>query len=320
MTFVVEHMPHTEGRMILEQRYGAAQIAVRATDELLLCAHSRSASTVNAIRRDIFKTGWNIIRHKQAVGSLVNLLSGLLHNLDSAGTVTDLQATVETTLASFRHRLNQGVPDTAVQSMSVLSDCRRIILYGYSTTVLYALQHALRNGHRIDVLCVSGNNQEAHQALIERIAAIGLTVTSQQYAAVTSFIGGVDAVVVGADSLDVCGLTNTAGTRSLASLAYSAHIPFYTFCTSEKLLPNDFFYGEQQSWPFDDTPSSIADAAPTTFDITPIERVTGVITERGSLPAPALEAWLAAERIHPWLSGRGSVLDLHQSLQTESQM
>ena len=301
--------------MILEQRFGAAQVAVRAIDKLLGCAQTSTAHTVDAIRREIFNTAWQLICQKHAVGSLVNLLNPLMYQLDSVTTVAELQRTVSASLTTFRHQLTHRVPDTAVHSMSVLSQCQRIMLYGYSTTVLYALQHALRNGQRIEVVCVSGTQTDAHLALCHRIAAIGLTVSTLEYAHVETALDRVDAVVVGADTLDAYGLINTVGTAQLATVAHAAHIPFYSFCTSEKFLPDAFFHGERQPSPLDGCACTPSADTPKPLDVTPIEQVTGVITERGSLPAPAIEAWLAAERIHPWLSGRGTMLDIHHLLQ-----
>jgi translation initiation factor 2B subunit (eIF-2B alpha/beta/delta family) len=185
------------------------------------------------------------------------------------------------------------------------------MLYGYSTTVLYALQHALRNGQRIAVVCVAATDHRSHVALVERIAAIGLTVSATDYRSAASTINEVDAVVVGADTLDAYGLTNTLGTTVLATHAHTHNVPFYSFCTSEKFLPNAFFQGDYAPWPSDGSDASQDTQRTTVFDVTPIELVSGVITERGSLPAPAIEAWLAAERIHPWLRGRGALLGMH---------
>jgi translation initiation factor 2B subunit (eIF-2B alpha/beta/delta family) len=313
MTFGEEHMPPIEVTMILEQRFGAAQVAVRATDALLALANAPGSTTIGALRRDIYVTAWYQISQKHAVGSLVNLLNTLLIALEPIQSVRVAQRVLVDVVTTFRQQLIQRVPDTANHSMSVLSQCKTVMLYGYSTTVLYALQHALRNGQRIEVVCVAATDHRAHSALVERIAAIGLTVNAIEYPAAAATISGVDAVVVGADTLDVYGLTNTAGTAALASLAHVHLVPFYSFCTSEKFLPSAFFQGGWTSLPFDGPNTPVESHYPTAYDVTPIERVSGVITERGSLPAPAIEAWLAAERIHPWLRGRGALLDMPHS-------
>lgn len=290
--------------MILEQRYGAAQVALRTADALLAHATSDEFPDVPALRCTLFRTAWYAVQQQQAVGSLVYLLSKLLSALDTSTDITAARDAATNTIDAFRSELNQRVPDTAQHSMTVLSQHRRVLLYGYSTTVLYALQHALRNGQRIDVVCLAGRDPRAHQALVERIEAIGLSVTALGYDHYTTAIPAVDAVVVGADSLDMYGLTNTAGTAALASFAQAAHVPFFSFCTSEKFLPNAFFHAEITPWPCDSLAVETAPpAAPA--DITALDCLSGVITERGSLPAPAIEAWLATERVHPWLNGRG---------------
>lgn len=297
--------------MILEQRYGAAQVALRAADALLEHATSGSTETVESFRCALFHTAWHSVSQRHAVGSLVYLLNKLLWALDSCTDVAAARATAVSVIDTFRSELNHRVPDTARQSMTVLSQFRRVMVYGYSTTVLYALQHALRNGQRIDVVCLAGADVAANQALAERIEAIGLSVTTVPYADHGSAMCAVDAVVVGADSLDLYGLTNTAGTAALAAHAHAAHVPFFSFCTSEKFLPNVFFHGELTPWPCEPAGyHPVLGAAPHS-DVTGLECISGVITERGSLPAPAIEAWLASERLHPWLCGRGGALQMH---------
>jgi translation initiation factor 2B subunit (eIF-2B alpha/beta/delta family) len=116
-----------------------------------------------------------------------------------------------------------------------------------------------------------------------------------------------DAVVVGADTLDMYGLANSDGTQQLAALSHRHHLPFFAFCTSEKFLPNVFYTAPVQTVPIDD---SLAALTPIhrPIDRTPIEHISAVITERGPLPAPAVVAWLATSQLHPWLIGRGRSL------------
>ena len=38
------------------------------------------------------------------------------------------------------------------------------------------------------------------------------------------------------------------------------------------------------------------------FDFTPLETLTGIVTEQGILPVAAVEAWLAATKLHPALA------------------
>jgi translation initiation factor eIF-2B subunit delta len=301
--------------MILEQRYGAAQIALRTADALLEHATTSTTQSVTELRCMLFRTAWYAVSQRHAVGSLVSLCNRLLTALDPCVDSAAARDAAIAVIDTFRSELIHRVPDTAQQSMSVLNQQRRVMLYGYSTTVLYALQHARRNGQRIDVISLAGGDAPAHQALVERIEAIGLSVTALPYAAYGAAIESVDAVVVGADTLDQRGLTNTSGTAALAAHAHAVNVPFYSFCTSEKFLPDAFFSGELTPWPCADITDAPSTLGQTSADVVGLDCITGVITERGSLPAPAIEAWLAAERLHPWLVGRGRSLLHHQSHQ-----
>lgn len=293
--------------MILEQRFGAAQIAIRAADVLLQRASTGQAASPDTFRREIFRTGWHLINEQRAIGSLVNLLDNLLWALESAETPHELTKTTQHVIDSYRHQLTQRVFDSAAHSLSVLAPCRRILIHGYSTTVQYALQHALRSGQRIDVTCVDDGNATTHAALHDRIAAIGLDVTSISLYDVTQSMHTFDAVVVGADTLDMHGLVNSFGTSQLATSAHTSLVPFFAFCTSEKFLPNLFYASATNPLPFDESITA-THVTISPLDRTPIAHISAVITERGPLPTPAVVAWLATSQLHPWLIGRGSLL------------
>lgn len=293
--------------MILEQRFGAAQVAMRAADVLLQRASTGQAASPDTFRREIFRTGWQLISEQHAVGSLVNLLDSLLWSLESAETPHELQSATQRVIDTYRHQLTQRVFDSAAHSLSVLAPCRRIVIHGYSTTVQYALQHALRSGQRVDVDCIDDGNSVNHEALRNRIAAIGLHVESLPIHDLHQRIATYDAAIVGADTLDMYGLANSEGTKQLALLATQYHVPFFAFCTSEKFLPNVFYTAPVQPIPGDESPAHTT-TVHRTIDRTPIEYISAVITERGPLPAPAIVAWLATSQLHPWLIGRGGTL------------
>lgn len=293
--------------MILEQRYGAAQVVMRVTDALLLRANSGQATSPDTFRREIFRTGWGYISERRAVASLVNLVNTMLWSLEACDTPQELHTSVNDVINNFRHQLNQRVLDTALHSLSLLSTCHHILTHGYSTTVQYALQHALRNGQRVHVTYVTPNDSGESIALHERIAAIGLNVDSIPISQIGAMIQKYDAVIVGADTLDVHGLTNKHGTALLATSALKHNVPFFTFCTSEKFLTNAFYHGPISPWPFNDVPQLMTSPDLIHRDITPLHEISAVITDRGSLPGPAIEAWLATEQLHPWLSGRGTL-------------
>jgi len=294
--------------MILEQRYGAAQTALRATEALQRRATAGQAASPDTFRREMFRTGWQLISEGRATGSLVNLVNTMLWAMEGCDTPHELQSAVTGSIARFRHQLNQRVIDTAAQGLSVLTLMHRVLIYGYSTTVQYTLQHALRNGHRMTVTCLNHIDTLEHQELLHRIAAIGLTVDSVDMAHLSHHLHHYDAVMVGADTLDMYGLANRQGTNNLSTLAAEMGVAFFTFCTSEKFLADVFYTGQCTNEFISVPPPHMPSEHPLVNDRTPLNNITGIITERGPLTTPAVEAWLAAERLHPWLIGAGTIL------------
>jgi translation initiation factor 2B subunit (eIF-2B alpha/beta/delta family) len=294
--------------MILEQRYGAAQTALRATEALQRRATAGQAASPDTFRREMFRTGWHLISEGRATGSLVNLVNAMLWAMEGCDTPHELQSAVTESIARFRHQLNQRVIDTATQGLSVLTLTHHVLIYGYSTTVQYTLQHALRNGHRMAVTCLHHIDTFEHQELLNRISAIGLTVDSIDVTQLPHQLHHYDAVMVGADTLDMYGLANRQGTHNLALLAAEAGVAFFTFCTSEKFLADVFYTGQCTNELITASSQPMPLEHPLVNDRTPLNNITGIITERGPLTTPAVEAWLAAERLHPWLVGAGTIL------------
>ena len=104
----------------------------------------------------------------------------------------------------------------------------------------------------------------------------------------------VDAVVVGADSVDENGVVNGAGTFSLALAARWFEKPFYVVCSTEKFLPSllsRYHVVREEEYP--EELSSGHRVEYHIFDVTPVELVTGFITERGFM---GLEDFLEYQR------------------------
>jgi methylthioribose-1-phosphate isomerase len=112
--------------------------------------------------------------------------------------------------------------------------------------------------------------------------------------------GEIDAVIVGADRVAANGdVANKIGTYSVAVLARRHGIPFYVACplsTIDLSMPSGAGIPIEERAPEEVTgyrevrwaPAGVAVRNPV-FDVTPAELVSGLITERGVVPAPDTE-------------------------------
>ncbi|WP_251341830.1 NUDIX domain-containing protein [Haloplanus halophilus] len=133
------------------------------------------------------------------------------------------------------------------------------------------------------------------------LAEAGLDVTLTTDAALAAELAArdPDAVLVGADSVLSDGsVVNKAGTRGLALAAAREGVPTYAVAAADKVRPDDRFLGEDGGAAalYDgEAPVSVANPV---FDRTPVDLVSGVVTERGVLDGDDVAAVAAEHRDH----------------------
>jgi translation initiation factor eIF-2B subunit delta len=288
-----------------EQRFGAAKIAELAADLLLRRAGTGEAASPDAFRQEILNTGREIIRAEPMMAPLVNLVSNVLWKIEQVETPRELRGAVAAVTNDFKRQLRKQAVHVAEGALNLLDDGGVIVTLSFSTTVQYALAHAQRAGRRFSVICAESRPVCEGRQTAEALASIGVPVTLVVDAAALALIPDASAVLVGADMLTHHGLVNKVGTLAFATMARASGVPFYTLCGSAKFLPGTV----QTPAPEPHTPAEVwerpkgnVQIVNTAYDTTPIELLSGIVTERGILPAAAVEAWIAALRLHPALT------------------
>lgn len=288
-----------------EQRFGAAKVAELAADILLRRAGMGEAASPDAFRHELLVTGWGIIRALPTMAPLVNLVSNVLWKIEQADTPSELRQAVSAVTSDFKRQLRQQAVHVAEGVLNLIEDGGTVVIFSYSTTVQYALAHAQRAGRRFTVICPEARPICEGRQAAEELASLGIPVTLMVDMAALAAIPHAQVVLVGADMLTHHGLVNKVGTSAVAMVARASGVPFYTLCGSAKFLPAAFRPLTPQEWPASEvweralSHLTVQNAA---CDTTPLDLITGIVTERGTLPAAAIEAWLAALRLHPALT------------------
>ena len=284
---------------------GAAQIAERAADILLRRATSGEPASPDAFRRELLATGWALIRAQTVMAPLVNLVNSVLWKVESEDTPRGLRQAVSHATDEFKRMLAQHALRVAEGALGLIGEGSRIVTISNSSTVQHALIHAQRAGRRLEVICAESRPSLEGREQAALLLNCGLSVTLLDDAAAIDVAAHADLVLVGADMLTNRGLINKIGTRPMALVAYEASVPFYTLCGSEKFLPPGFRPHQQPDMSVEDIWSDAPDHAGSVahfFDFTPLEALAGIVTEQGILPVAAVEAWLAATKLHPALA------------------
>jgi translation initiation factor 2B subunit (eIF-2B alpha/beta/delta family) len=288
---------------------GAAQIAERAADILLRRATSGEPASPDAFRREVLATGWALIHAQTAMAPLVNLVNSVLWKLEEGDTPRVLRQAVAVATEEFKRTLRQHALSVAEGALGLIEEGSTIVTLSNSSTVQHALIHAQRAGRRLEVICAEScpSHEGREQAML--LTNCGLSVKLLDDKAAIAAVEHANLVLVGADMLTNRGLVNKIGTYAMAKIARETDKPFYTLCGSEKFLPPGF----RPHAPADAAPEELWSNEPQDigglqqlFDFTALELLSGIVTEQGILPVEAVEAWLAATKLHPALANYAS--------------
>lgn len=276
----------------LDRTGGAAEIAIRAAHGFEGLARQPGFS--EAVRTEVARA---LARAQPAMAPLVHLANRVLSApLGEAAAVChsfgeSLQRATEVIGSLVAGRIEDGMP---------------VMTHSYSSTVLEALLATKRAGRRFQVICTEARPMREGVTLARKLAAEGIPVKLIVDAAACSFVPQVRLVLVGADAISAQGLLNKTGTAALALAAKGLGIDIYSLTSTAKLVPAGYQAPDQELRP----PAEILEEPPPNvvpvnyyFDLTPLEHLSGVITEVGILPSEMLLRLLGTIRVHPALAG-----------------
>src|SRR6185295_15539633 len=157
---------------------------------------------------------------------------------------------------------------------------------------------------QLRVSCSESRPALEGRRLASRLAAAGVAVTFFGDAAIGHALGGVDAVVFGADAVAPEWFLNKTGTRMLAAAAAQQGVPVQVLATRDKFVSHAVGGrlamregASAEIW--ESPPSGVAIRNPY-FESTPLELVATLITDMGVLGAGlAIDVCEAVSREQP---------------------
>ncbi len=262
----------------------------------------RDPGTSDQTRRDaelrLQEVAGALIGAHPAMAPLYNLFESLLECLDEGAPAGDARSRIRRTAAAFVDGMDQHNRAIAGRFREILDQDQAVFTHSAGSTVRAALLHCWRAGRGLTVHCTESRPVAEGSALARDLAEQGIPTTLSTDSLVFSLLRLTPRplLVVGADAVIPDGIVNKAGTLGLATAARSWDIPVYVLAGSEKFLPSAPPFFHQQERP----PEEILPQAPAGlrvinryFDLTPLDCVTGIVTERAVLTAPEATRELA---------------------------
>lgn len=283
---------------------GAEEIAEQGADVFLHFARTNTSITVDDFRHELLHIGWSIIRAQPTMAPLVNLVNAVLWAVERAETLHELRQTTHHAATTFKHQIHVREAAIAEIVLPLISERAQVLTLSRSTTVKAALRYAQHAGRRFRVVCAEGRPGYEGRKMAHELSDSRIPVSLIVDALALSYVSQVEVVLVGADHLTETDLVNKAGTYGLSLAAQDQKKPIYALCGSSKFLPPGYTAPPQAPWPpeqvWPEPPSSVV-VENLYFDHTPLNYMSGIVTEKGVLTTAGIEAWLASIKLHPAL-------------------
>jgi len=290
--------------MAEDRTSGSVELTRKGAEALLLLADQTTAQDTSQLLSELLSTGRELIKAQPSMAPLFNLVSAVVSGLETAKDVGEARRTLEATARRFSADLGVRRDKVALEALSLFSDGLTLLTHSRSSTVLGALLLAKERGRRFKVLCTESRPLYEGRELARELAEQDIETTLITDSAAAHFMSKIDLVIVGADSVSAGGLVNKIGTYGLALAAAAQGVPFYALSGTEKFLPADYPHMEielknsQELW--EDHPPTVT-VLNYYFDVTPLEYVSGLVTENGLLGHADVERMVGQLETHELL-------------------
>jgi translation initiation factor 2B subunit (eIF-2B alpha/beta/delta family) len=267
----------TSGATSLAQR--AASIVLQATDPQIEIPES----ALPDLLADLIHA---IIRAQPTIAPVLNLGNRILQAVRQQGPGPELRTRIRNLAGAIINQLDTSNTRIALQAQPMFEDGMVILTHSNSSAVRKSLLQARESGKSFSVVCTESRPMREGIELARDLGRQNIPTTLIADAAMASMLPEVNLVLVGADSVSLRGLVNKVGTSGLALSAGVLKLPIYALCGSEKFVPEAFVVIEKTKAPEELLPEPAANifVRNVYFDTTPLNQLTGIVTEEGIHP------------------------------------
>ncbi len=276
-----------------DKTHGASQLARQAASVLKVAAERSQTKSTDEFWQEQKEIGQRLMSARPAMAPVFNIVARLLDAM--SGKVVEME------LDSVRHfaisKVDEVVGDSlraiaqiAQYGSELIADGDKIMTHSYSSTVVAMLKAAFAEHGNVEVITTRSGPGGSGEMTARELGLYGMTITFIDDTAIGLYLSTVNKVVVGTDRICADGMVvNSVGTYQLALAGKKANIPFYVLCETLKFDPR-VSGGEVDLE--EKEPSEVIEPGrlPTEvrvknphFDITPLELITGIVTENGLL-------------------------------------
>ena len=276
-----------------DKTHGASQLARQAVSVLRAAAERGQARSIDEFYQEQKEVGQRLMSARPAMAPVFNIVARLLDAISGKVVEMDLDSVRDLVISKADEIVSdslQAVAQIAHYGSELITDGDKIMTHSYSSTVVAMLKAAFAQHRNVEVITTRSGPGGSGEMIARELGLYGIPLTFIDDTAVGLYLSTVNKVVVGADRICADGsLVNGIGTYQLALAGKRAGIPFCVLCETLKFDPR--LSGDEVDLE-EKEPSEVIEPGRLPpevrvknphFDITPLELITGIVTENGLL-------------------------------------
>jgi eIF-2B alpha/beta/delta-like uncharacterized protein len=289
-----------------DRTHGAIELARQAARILKAAAESSQAGDAGRLLGELREVGQALISTRPPMAPIRNIVNRLLAEVSGNAVAGGVKSFREFTLSRIDEVINESLQAQAriiSYARDLIGKGDRIMTHSYSSTVLVFLEETVSQKQGIEIFVTRSGPGRTGEEIARRLSDSGLAVTFIDDTAVGLYILVVNKVLLGADTVSAGGVLNGVGSYQLAVLAARHSVPVYVLADTLKFDVTP----EHGEFDIEDrdraelaAPAGLSQTVSVRnphFDVTPLELITGVVTERGIMTPEAIITFLDNQSI-----------------------
>lgn len=284
-----------------DRSHGAIELARRALVILKTTAGHSQADDVERFLHEQSGVVQILILTRPAMAPIRNVANRLMKVVSDRAGELDVRSLRDFMVSKADEMVadtRQAVVRIARNTTGLVADDATIMTHSYSSTVMAALREVSSERRGIRVVVTRSGPGRTGDETARQLGGFGIPVTLIDDTAAAVHMPSASILMLGADTVCADGVVNGIGSYQLAVVSAATRVPFYVLCDNLKFDPEltredaDLEYGEpSEAFEPAGLPVGVAVSNPR-FDFTPLELVTGIVTEDGVLPSSDITAHL----------------------------
>jgi translation initiation factor eIF-2B subunit delta len=264
---------------------GASWLSLHAINTLILAVSESQVGTVADFIQEIKEVAEKLTSARPSITPITNYANQFLHQIITRSQTENnpeaLKSFAEIKGKELVKSATKAVSKAVEYACGIIGDLDTVITCSYSSTVCQVLELAGQRETRFRVIAAESkfNDKAYGEITAKQLMKHEIPVEIVADAKINLRISKADKALVGADSITDDGyLVNGKPTLQLAQAAKNKRIPFYVVCESAKFTIRGYITKSTELEP--------------SFDKTPLNLVTGIITEKGTIQPGLVIAYI----------------------------